>query len=146
MAYPTGMLSFILEDIDRRASAVKLLAQQISSECAAGNVPSTRILDSYIRFKQERAQLATSASTPGLTQFARDQKNNQTLDVVVEFNAMIAAMDGITAWIETNYPKDVGGFLLAKQFSNGTIIDRMFTPAQTAGFQTQLNSLIATIN
>jgi hypothetical protein len=134
MAYPTGMLSFILEDIDRRASAVKLLAQQISSECAAGNVPSTRILDSYIRFKQERAQLA------------RDQKNNPTLDVVVEFNAMIAAMDGITAWIETNYPKDVGGFLLAKQFSNGTIIDRMFTPAQTAGFQTQLNGLIAAIN
>lgn len=145
MAYPTGMLSIVLEDIDRRAAALKLYAQQVRAECAVGNVPSSRILDVYVNFKQERAALASAAATPGLTQFARDQKQNQTLDVVAEFNAMIAAIDGVTGWLETNFPKDAGGFLLAKSFSAGTIVDRLFPASQTAGFRTQLDTLIAAI-
>ena len=45
MAYPTSSNALILEDIDRQMVAVKLYAQQVRAECAAGNVPSSRILD-----------------------------------------------------------------------------------------------------
>ena len=145
MAYPTGMLSIVLEDIDRRIAALKFYAQQVRAECIAGNVPSSRILDVFINLQQERTALVTAAATPGLAQFAKDQKNNQTLDVVAEFNGVIAMLDGINSWLTTNFPKDASGFLLAKSFSGNTIIDRLFAPAQTSGFQVQLANLIATI-
>lgn len=145
MAYPTGMLSLVLEDIDRRAVSVKTYATQVRTEAAAGNIPSSRILDLFINLRQERGLLATAAATPGIAQFARDQKNNQSLDVVAEFNAMLAAIDGTTTWINTNFPKDGGGFLLERTLGVNSPIDRTFTPAQTAGLRTQLDSLIATI-
>jgi hypothetical protein len=146
MAYPTGLLNFTLEDIDRRASALLRFVQQLQAECAATNVPSSRILDAYIRLVQERAELVTAAAKPGIREYAVTAKNSPGLDVVVEFNAMIAAIDGITGWITANYPTDAGGYLLAKRFSGGTIIDRTFTPAETATFRTQLAALISTIN
>lgn len=145
MAYPTGVLSRALEQIDDRAAALKLFAQQLRAECAAGNTPSSRILDAYIILVQERAELVAAAAVPGIVDYARTQKNNQALDVVTEFTAMVAAIDGVTSWLTTNFPKDASGYLLAKQFSGNTIVDRMFTPAMTATFRTQLDALIATI-
>ena len=145
MAYPTWLLSFILDDIDRRVAGVKLLGTQVRTESLAGAIPSTRILNLFINLQQERIALVAAAATPGIVQFARDQKNNQTLDVVVEFTAMLVALDAVIAWISTNFPKDAGGFLLARSFSGTTIVDRMFPSAQTAGLRAQLDTLIATI-
>lgn len=140
------MLSFVLEDVDRLAAAAKLYAQQVRGECVTGNVPSSRILDMYINLKQYRSQFAAAATTPGIGPYAQTAKNNATLDVVAEFNNMVAKIDAVTAWLETNFPKDGSGFLLAKLFSAGTIIDRLFTAAQLANFVTQLDGLIAAIS
>jgi len=146
MAYPTGMLSLVLGSIDQRVVGLKLFTQQLQAECAAGNVPSSRILDAYINFVQERAELVTAAAAPGMAAYARAQKNKEALDVVAEFQAMIAAIDNVTSWLTTNFPRDASGYLLAKQFSGNTIVDRTFTPAVTATFRTQLAALIATIS
>lgn len=145
MAYPTGMLSFVLEGIDQRILKVKQQAQALRTDAAAGAIQSGRILSTHQYLRAERAALTAAASTPGLAQYARDQKNNQTLDVVAEFTAVIAAIDQVVGWIETNFPKDAGGFLLERTLGADGPLERTFTPAQTAGFRTQLDSLIAMI-
>lgn len=145
MAYPTGLLSIVLEDIDRRAAGIKLYVSQVKAEAAAGNIPSTRILDVFINLKQERVALAAATSTAGLPAYAQAQKNQPGLDVVAEFNAMTAAIDGVTSWIVNNFPKDAGGILLERTWGASSPVDRTFTPTQTAGFRTVLDTLIATI-
>src|SRR4051812_33597356 len=100
MAYPTGMLSFVLEGIDSRALKVKTYCQSLRTASAAGPVQTGQILGVYQSLRQDRAALVSASTTPGLVQYARDQKNNQSLDVVVEFNAMVAAIDQVTAWID----------------------------------------------
>lgn len=145
MAYPTGMLSLTLEDIDRRILRLKASAQQARTAAVTANVAGPRILDLWSLLKGERAELVRVAAIPGLAQFARDQKNNQTLDVVAEFNLVIGAIDGTTAWIQANFPNTTG-FLLAQTFGASTLSDREFAPAQLTGYVAQLDALIATIN
>jgi hypothetical protein len=139
------MLSLVLEDIDRRAVNVKGYCTRTRDLAAAGNVPSTTILDVLVRLIQDKAALQAAAGTPGIADFARDQKGDQGLDVVAEFTTMVSAMDGASGWITTNFPKDGSGILLAQTFGATGPIDRQFTPAQTAGFRTQLDAVIATI-
>ena len=145
MAYPTGLLAFVLEDIDRQIASVKLTCQQVRAEAAAGNIPSSRILDLFVNLQQSKVSLAAAAGTSGIGAYAQAAKNNPALDVVAEFTAVLNTIDGVLAWITTNFPKDGSGWLLAKSFSGNTITDRTFAPAATAGFRTQLDSLIATI-
>ena len=139
------MLSIVLEDVDRRALSVKVQCQTIRTAAAAGNINSSDIVSIFNFLKTQRAGLAAASSTPGLGAYAQAQKNSPSLDVVAEFTGMLAAIDGVTAWIITNYPKDANGFLLERTWGANSPIDRVFTPAQTAGFRTALDSLIATI-
>lgn len=146
MAYPTGMLSFVLDGINSRAIKLKSYCQQLRTASAAGPVQSGQIISVYQSLRQDRAALVTASSTPGLAQYAKDQKNNQGLDIVAEFNAMISAIDTATAWIDANFPKDPGtGSLLERTLSSEGPVERTFTTAQLAGFRTQLDSVIATI-
>jgi hypothetical protein len=146
MAYPTGLLSFVLEQIDQRILAIKKQAQVLRADALAGPIQSGRILSAHQYLRAERAALVTAGGTPGLAAFARDQKNNQTLDVVAEFNAVIAAIDNVTGWIATNFPKDAATqALLERTLEVDGPVERTFTTVQTAGFRTQLDSLIATI-
>jgi hypothetical protein len=147
MAYPTGMLSFVLEGIDSRALKIKSYCQNLRNASAAGPIQSGQILSVFQALRQDRAALVTASSTPGLAQYAKDQKNNQTLDVVAEFNGMIAAIDQVVSWITTNFPKDAATqCLLERTLGSEGPIEVTFTSAQTAGMRTQLDSLIATIN
>lgn len=147
MAYPTGMLSFVLEGIDSRALKIKSYCQALRTAAATGPVQSGQILGVYQGLRQDRAALVAASATPGLAQYAKDQKNNQTLDVVAEFNGMVGAIDQVTAWIDSNFPKDTTTqALLERTLGTEGPIERTFTTAQTAGLRTQLDSLIATIN
>ena len=145
MAYPTGMLSLTLEEIDRRAVDVKGYCTRTRDTLGAGNTPATTIFDLFIRLKSDRAAFAAATSVSGLAAYARAQKNDENLDVVTEFGEMLAAIDDVTAWISTNFPKDANGYLLAQTWGASGPVDRTFTPAATAGLRTQLDALIATI-
>lgn len=146
MAYPTGMLSLKLEDIDQKMLALKTYAQRLKDESNAGTLPSTLILIVYEALRADRAQLVTAASATGMATFAQEQKGNASLDVVAEFNGVIAAIDNVTSWINSNFPKDGSGFLLAQTLGANGRVDRVFTAAATAGLRTQLDALLATIN
>lgn len=146
MAYPTGMLSLVLEQIDSGILNLKKFCQAAHAEMAAGSVSSGRILDVYSRLVQMRAELVTAAAKPGLSAYAQSQKNDGTLDVVAEFNALITKVDTCTQWISDNFPKDlVGGYLLAQTLGPQGPVDRAFTSAQTDGLRTQLATVIAAI-
>ena len=145
MAYPTGMLSLVLEGIDQRIVGLKSYTQKLSAQAAAGSVTSTRILNSYGDLKGIRADLVLAAATAGLVEYARAQKNNGTLDVVAEFNALIAQIDTTVQWIADTFPKDGNGYLLAQTLGAIGPTDRLFTSAQTGGFRTQLDAIVALI-
>jgi hypothetical protein len=139
------VLGITLSNIDRRILALKTVLQELRSVAAAGPLASSRLLSLYTTLVTERAELVTAAATPGILQYARDQKDNQTLDVVAEFNALVGLIDDLIAWIGTNFPKDANGYLLAQTLGPTKPVDRTFTVAQTAGLRTQLDLLIAAI-
>lgn len=96
-----------------------------------------------------RDQLVAISNIPGIAAYANEQINNPAFDVATEFNTMVSALNGVSAWIIANFPKDGSGFLLAKTFhadNSGRTVERMFTSVQTAGLQTALDTLIAAIN
>ena len=146
MAYPTGTLAKALEDIDRDLIQLRAFAVRRRDEMAAGNVAATTVLgDLFVRLRQHEHALDAAADTPGIGPYAQEQKSDGTLDVVAEFNAVMAAISGVTGWIAANFPKDVNGFLLAQTLSPEGPVDRTFSPTDTAGLRTQLDALIATI-
>lgn len=145
MAYPTNALAQVLEDVDRRAMSVKEYATRYRTQMAAGDVLATVIVDLFIRLKSDKAAFVTAASTSGLGVYAQAQKNDQNLNIGNEFTAMNAAIDGVTTWIETNFPKDANGYLLRETWSASGPVDRAFSSANTAGLRTVLATLIATI-
>jgi hypothetical protein len=148
MAYPTNTLGLVLDDTDRRVVGLKQYCAALRGLAAAGNVTSSQILDLMVGLHQDRVALAAAAATPGIGPYAQAQKNAPGLDIAAEFNNLLAGIDGAISWITANFPKDANGFLLAQNFGGpgGTPLDRQFTPAQTAGLRTALDSLTALIN
>jgi ribosomal protein L14 len=144
VAYPTNSLAIVLNGIDQTAMQLKATLQAQVAAMAAGNVNSSTILGIYVRLKRDDTALAAAAATPGIVDYARDQKNNQSLDVAAEFTAMRNALANAISWVDTNFPA-AGGYIQSHQISGGTVTERAFTPAQTAGFRTVLNAVIATI-
>lgn len=144
MAYPTNSLALVLEDTDRTALQLKLTLQAQVATMAAGSVNSSTILGIYVRLKRDDDTLAATAATPGIVQYAKDQKNDQDLDVAAEFTAMRAAIASAISWVGSNFPA-AGGYIQSHQISGGIVTERLFTPAQTAGFRTVLNTVIGTI-
>jgi len=86
----------------------------------------------------------TAKTTPGLAQYAQDQLGDSVLDIAAEVNATLAAMAATVTWIANNFPKDASGYILKDKIVNGSIDNRVFTPAQMAGLKTQLNAIIST--
>lgn len=145
MAYPTGVLSQTLDQIDARIIALKKQVQALRTDAAAGAVASGRIISLFQYLRSERAYLATVGSTPGLAAYAQQQKNNAQLDVVTEFTALLATLDGVTGWISANFPKAQTGELLERTLGADGPIEATFTVAQTAGLRAQLDAVIGAI-
>lgn len=148
MAFPATAdnLARALLDAQNEARAIKTYSADAVTLMAGNNVSANQVLDIYARLGTAKAKFQAVAAVSGIGQYAKDQFANQSLDVVAEFNAMVAAVDYVRSWIETNHPKDPSGYLLKDQFSGGSISVRSFTPAQTAGLRTALSSLVAAID
>ena len=147
MPFPAsnGVLSDVLEQVSRFALAMKRQVEATRARMAAGSVGSSEIIDLDIRLRGWRAEIVKAASTPGIAAYAQAQLGNAQLDVVAEFNGMVAAIDSVTAWIRANFPRDANGFLLERTWGDSGPVDRQFTSAQTAQLRTQLDALIATV-
>lgn len=143
--YPTSSLAFVLREIDDTARNLRSYALERYIRCTTSTQTSTVILDTFTILRQIRQRLNTLAGHPGLAQYARDQKNDQELDVVTEFTAMLAAIDAATGWIATNFPAS-GGYLQAKTLGADGPVDRTFTVASLSGLATVLQNIVNTIS
>lgn len=95
---------------------------------------------------QVDALMTVWAATPGLAAYARAQYDDQTYDVVAEFNTMKTAITSAKDTLIAMFPKDASGFILYQTIQpNGSIAFRTFTAGQLAGAVTQIDSVIATI-
>lgn len=126
---------------------VKQRAQAVRSLSLAGTLGASNILEFSTLLADAKVALQTYAAVPGIGAYAQEQVSDPALNVATEFTTMVSAIDGCTAWIVANFPKDGSGFLLAATLAaTGRQVDRLFAAAATATFRTQLDALIATID
>lgn len=153
MAFPSSQgskpetLAQALDRITQAAGLVKQQAQQIRAASLSGPVGANNVITYVGDLADYRDLISRLASTPGLAAYAQAQYNDGTLDIVAAFNTMMTAIDATRSWVNTNFPKDGAGNLLEKKFdANVRVQLNTFTTAQLAGFRTQLDALIATID
>jgi hypothetical protein len=148
MAYPASVLLLqkALAVANENALAAKSIAQSAVAKLAS-NVTSDVVLGLVDDLRLRLSVLNTCAATPGIGPYAQEQVSDPALNIGAEFNTMTAAIQDVVAWIVTNFPKDAGGRLLSHTINaDGTRVPQSFTPAQTAGLTTRLNTLIAAIS
>lgn len=153
MAYPasTQTLDAWLSKVDSVASSLKFSAQRLHTRSAAGTADMELIRRFFDELVDANNLFIAVAAVPGIVQYAKDQKEDPSLNPVTEFNAMAAEVVTTLDWIRTNAPSDnFGGssYYLTFDLPTGNTTRSSvltFTAAQTTALRTQLDALIATI-
>jgi len=147
MAFPATApeLATAYAQIKNRVGFIKQRTQALRA--ASLSTLSAQAIITYVQeMATMRAMLDTLTATPGLAEYARAAEANAGLDIVAEYNAMLAQLAATTAWIADNFPDDGTGYKLAFTLDQGgTIVWRTFAPASLAGLRAVLDALIATI-
>ena len=145
MSYPTGMLSLTLEDVDRALVGLKTWITTHVSQMAAGNTTATRILSIYTRLVETHERLTEAKAVPGIAEYAQAQKDDEALDVVAEFNGVLALIAAAQAQIAADLPTTNDWLLVSKLTATGTEA-REFTAAQTASLRAALTAIADAID
>lgn len=136
-------LNDLLTECRQMARGVKTFAQFLRADLAARSVPGSQILALLPRLKQAREVFIRTRDTAGMAAYAQAQLGQ---DVATTFSAMLSEVDATGAWVISSFPR-AGGYLARETMAaDGTISERMFTPAETAGLVAKLDALIATID
>lgn len=111
---------------------------------AAGPVPRFRFPRLATTLSAGNIRLGEFEVVGGIQQYARDQLDDQTYDVVARFAEVRLELGTLIAWIVANYPTSPTGFLLTYTFeANGMQISPDFIAADLTGFRTQAQLFIA---
>lgn len=149
MTYPASSqtLADALAGINRTALSAKTQAQTFSAMSAAGPVSRVSVLELQRIIASAITRLDQLSGTPGLVQYARDQFNNQALDIVAEFTAMRAAMITLRDWINANFPRDATtqAVLTHTYDIDGNPSLLTFTTVQLDPLRTQIADFAATV-
>ena len=132
------------ETLLQKATTLKGNVQTVRTTLATTNTPADTVINIMRHIQVARDVIASAKAAAGLNAYAQEQFNDPAVDVVAEADAVIAACNGVLTWTATNFPKDASGYLLKDKIANGTIENRVFTPAAMAGLVTQLDPLLAT--
>ena len=127
-----------------QAAQLKSLAQNEVTAMAAGNVSANEVRQILQYCIQVKATNTATAAISGIAAYATQQEGG-AYDVATAWANMNSAIDAVINWIVTNIPQS-GGFVVLEQWTANGVTVQSFTPAQTAGLRTVLNSLIATID
>lgn len=146
MPFRTDGLSKAYQKAQNEAIRVKSFATQARAALLAGSVSANAVIQIMTNLKSSIEVWDSVSSLPGIAQYARDQEDDQTYDVVAEFLAMRTQAVAARDWVITNFPKSAGDFIEKDTLeADGAITVRQFTPAQTTGLQVALADLIASI-
>jgi hypothetical protein len=131
------------------ASGIKNRSQNLYDRCAAGDTSALTILDYATYLADMKLRLDQVTSVGGIVAYAQAQIDDATFDIAAEYTAMATQIGVTLSWIDDNFPKDGSGYLLAVKFKTGDpgrTEPRLLSSAQTAGLQTALQALLATID
>ena len=137
MAFPTGggtqqSLALALQDMQTRAAAVKQSSADIRARLAAQNIKGRDVFDYLVELTDTKAAIAALAGIPGLKEHAQSIYNDNTLDIIVEYQAMLVAFNAVIATINTQTPSQLA--------------EIVYTPGSTVGLRTQLQGIVDAID
>lgn len=133
------------------SSNIKLQTNGLIENIDASNDTSSKqILDFYLDIIVYRNQIASAILVSGITAYivTNYKPDIPAYDAVVESNAVIAGINDILNWINTNYPTagttvwvkhtkiDAGNVLTLHQFTSAAL-------SQVDGFRDKLGTLVA---
>ena len=145
MAFRTDGLAKAYQKAQNESIRVKQFATQARNALIAGTVSANAVIQIMSNLKSSIEVWDTVSSLSGIAQYAKDQEDDQTYNVVAEFTTMRTEAVAARDWVITNFPAS-GGFIQKDTLElDGSITVRQFTPAQTTGLQTVLADLIAAI-
>ncbi len=145
MTFRTDGLAKAYAGAQNESIQVKAFAETHSAALAAGNVSANLVQQVMGRMRDAIDRWDSAAGLPGMQQYARDQEDDQTYDVVAEFLAMRGAAANCRDWVVNNFPTS-GGFIQKDTYeADGNITVRVFSSVETAALQTLLTTLAATI-
>lgn len=153
MAFQTDGLAKIYSEIQEKMIRLKGEATQMVdtiNNLGGSTLSAEYITNTFIRLGSYYNDFEVAAATPGLVKYAKAEQDDQSYDVVAEFQNVQATINTVLNWIYANFPKSPSPdeYLLKDQFdiTTGAVITRRFNQAQLSGLVTQLNLLIAAID
>ena len=149
MAYPASQEA--LASLFNRANAVALRiqdrAQLLVAKSLAGLTQRRELTDYQLDLDRAITLFNIAKATPGMPQYAKDQFDDQNLDIALEFTSMVTEATSLRDWIFNNFPKDVGGAALIETLTiNGVLTPLTFNTAQLQEFRDKAALLIASIS
>jgi hypothetical protein len=146
MTFPTRpSLQVVWQQFAARAATLKRYCQEFTTASAARAMSASDLEEMLSHLAGFSTYAKASALTPGLEDYVKAQYADSAINIVTEYNTMIAAVDAAIAWIAGNVPKSGGYVQLDQWANNGTITRRTFSTASLAGLRTVLDSVAATI-
>ncbi|MCP4127335.1 MAG: hypothetical protein GY753_09765 [Gammaproteobacteria bacterium] len=123
------------------AVQLKVNVESFISTMAGTDVGFEYLRGVYRTLSNADAQFTTLKATPGLADYAKDQEIDPAYDVAAEFIAMQATITAAVNWIDTHVPA-TANVKPPSEWGDGTVTSDVFTPAQTSGLRTRLQSVV----
>ena len=108
------------------------------------NVDYDYLREIYRTIERANDGLNSKKNVPGIVEYAKEAESNAGLDIVAEFSALQQTMSDALEWINNNVPL-TATVKPPSEWGDGTLIERVFTPAQTAGLRSTLQTIVDTI-
>jgi hypothetical protein len=143
----TPWLSQALTQVMGQAAGIKQQAIDGLALLQAGPVDSVWVFNAADVMRNTISNFNRFSGVTGLNAYATAQVPGYAGTMTADIAATVAATQSCLDWIVANFPKDTTAtFVLAYILNaDGTRTPRTFTTVQTAGLQTRLQALIATI-
>jgi hypothetical protein len=128
-------------------SAVTSLKASASAIRTATAINSQDLINLLRTCASVRKSIYDASQLTGIQAYVRTQLGDPTLDLVGEANALITALDAVTSWIGSNFPKNPANYLLNTTMDgNGNLTYRTFSPTELAPLMPLLDDLLARID
>lgn len=142
----TQTLSQAWEDAQSIARQLKSAAQAMKDTSLGAATASTRVLHFERELRSYHGKLAVIGALPDITEYVTALPDTPLgYDVALEFTTMQNTIAATVTWIRNNFPKEIGGYLLAQTWGANGPVDRTFTSAELAGLRTQIDALLVYI-
>lgn len=130
--------------IRNSALAMRQQATIYNQNLSAGNVTALFIFQVLDQVRSFISNMQMREAVSGLDDYATAQGYSGS--ITADIATCVTAAQSVIGWAVSSFPAS-GGYLQAETLNtDGSRTQRQFTPTQTAGWQTAINNLIASIS